>query len=142
MKVSAIQCNDCRDIIYSRARHDFRWCTCKNCAIDGGLDYLRVIGDGYKMKSLVIESTKEELYNDWNNSKDLFGLVSNTDQLNEVEKKAIFKYNNSHGALLCSGCRVILKDGSRFSDEEMEAFQGVTELEAQYCNTCKAGKEE
>ena len=87
MKVSAIQCNDCRDIIYSRARHDFRWCTCKNCAIDGGLDYLRVIGDGYKMKTLVIESTKEELYNDWNNSKDLFGLVSNTDQLNEVENK-------------------------------------------------------
>jgi len=59
---------------------------------------------------------------------------------NEVKKKAIFKYNNSHGALLCSGCRVILKDGSSFSDEEMEAFQGVTELEAQYCNTCKAGK--
>jgi len=39
------------------------------------------------MKTLVIESTKEGLYNDWNNSKDLFGLVSNTDQLNEVENK-------------------------------------------------------
>jgi hypothetical protein len=60
---------------------------------------------------------------------------------NEVKKKAIFKYNNSHGALLCSGCRVILKDGSSFSDEEMEAFQGATELEAQYCNTCKAGED-
>ena len=61
---------------------------------------------------------------------------------NEMENKAIFKFNNSHGALLCSGCRVILKDGYRFSDEEMAAFQGATELEAQYCNTCEAGKEE
>ena len=61
---------------------------------------------------------------------------------NEVENKAIFKFNNSHGALLCSGCRVILKDGYRFSDEEMAAFQGFGELEAQYCNTCEARKEE
>jgi len=54
----------------------------------------------------------------------------------EVENKAIFKFNNSHGALLCSGCRVILKDGHKFSDKEMAAFQGTTKLEAQYCNTC------
>ena len=69
-------------------------------------------------------------------------VLPSTDQLNEVENKAIFKFNNSHGALLCSGCRVILKDGYRFSDEEMAAFQGATELEAQYCNTCEAGKKE
>ena len=68
--------------------------------------------------------------------------LSSTDQLNEVENKAIFKFNNSHGALLCSGCRVILKDGYRFSDEEMAAFQGTTELEAQYCNMCEVGEEE
>ena len=61
---------------------------------------------------------------------------------NEVENKAIFKFNNSHGALLCSGCRIILKDGYRFSYEEMAAFQGATELEAQYCNTCETRKEE
>ena len=69
-------------------------------------------------------------------------VLPSTDQLNEVENKAIFKFNNSHGALLCSGCRVILKDGNRFSDKEMAAFQGFGELEAQYCNTCEAGKEE
>ena len=69
-------------------------------------------------------------------------VLPSTDQLNEVENKAIFKFNNSHGALLCSGCRVILKDGYRFSDEEMAAFQGEGELEAQYCNTCEARKEE
>ena len=70
-------------------------------------------------------------------------LVSAVEQgENEVENKAIFKFNNSHGALLCSGCRVILKDGYRFSDKEMAAFQGATELEAQYCNTCEVGEEE
>jgi len=61
---------------------------------------------------------------------------------NEVENKAIFKFNNSHGALLCSGCRIILKEGYRFSEEEVAAFQGEDKLEAQYCNTCEAGKEE
>jgi len=68
--------------------------------------------------------------------------LPSTDQLSEVENKAIFKFNNSHGALLCSGCRIILKEGYRFSDEEVAAFQGEDKLEAQYCNTCEAGKEE
>ena len=56
---------------------------------------------------------------------------------NEVENKAIFKFNNRHGALLCSGCRVILKEGYRFSDEEMAAMKGEGELEAQYCKKCE-----
>jgi len=72
--------------------------------------------------------------------KALVGAVEQGE--NEVENKAIFKFNNSHGALLCSGCRVILKEGYRFSDEEMAAMKGEGELEAQYCNTCEAGKEE
>ena len=52
-------------------------------------------------------------------------------------KKAIFKFNNRHGALLCSECRVILKEGYRFSDEEMSAMKGEGELEAQYCKECE-----
>ncbi len=49
----------------------------------------------------------------------------------EVERlqekvQAIYKYNNGKGALLCSGCRIILKEGTDFSEKE-----------AQYCNKCE-----
>lgn len=32
-------------MIYSRNRHDFRWCSCKTVAIDGGSDYTRITGN-------------------------------------------------------------------------------------------------
>jgi hypothetical protein len=61
-------------------------------------------------------------------------------QLNELVNKAIFKFNNRHGALLCSGCRVILKAAHIFSAEEMTAMKGEGELEAQYCKKCEEEK--
>ncbi len=51
--------------------------------------------------------------------------------------KAIFKYNSGVGALLCSECRIILKEAYRFSDQEMAAMKGEGELEAQYCEDCE-----
>lgn len=35
-----IQCPECKDIIYSVSRHDFRYCECQKHFIDGGRDYL------------------------------------------------------------------------------------------------------
>lgn len=37
---NAIQCKHCGDIIESRSVHDFKFCSCKSCAVDGGHDYL------------------------------------------------------------------------------------------------------
>ena len=39
---NAIKCNHCGDVIESKYRHDFKWCSCKTVFIDGGLDYTRV----------------------------------------------------------------------------------------------------
>lgn len=39
--VNKIQCKKCKDVIESKHIHDFKWCTCKSIAIDGGLEYLR-----------------------------------------------------------------------------------------------------
>lgn len=39
------KCRKCGDVIESRHVHDFVWCSCKAIAVDGGLDYLRRIGD-------------------------------------------------------------------------------------------------
>lgn len=51
-------------------------------------------------------------------------------------KKAIFKFNNGNGALLCSNCFVIIKVGSKMTDLELEALKGNIKLQAQYCDKC------
>lgn len=38
---NAIQCKHCGDVIESTYRHDFKWCSCRTCAIDGGHNYLK-----------------------------------------------------------------------------------------------------
>lgn len=39
-----IQCLNCKDIIFSKHRHDYVTCSCEGCAVDGGLAYLRRVG--------------------------------------------------------------------------------------------------
>lgn len=41
MKVSALKCPVCEVVIWSKSRHDFRYCDCKKCFIDGGRSYTR-----------------------------------------------------------------------------------------------------
>lgn len=41
IKHNRIKCKKCGDIIESFYRHDYKWCSCGNCAVDGGHDYLR-----------------------------------------------------------------------------------------------------
>lgn len=36
-----IRCNHCGDIIESFSVHDFKWCSCGTCAVDGGHEYMR-----------------------------------------------------------------------------------------------------
>ncbi len=43
--VNKIQCKKCKDIIESKHVHDFKWCKCRSIAVDGGLEYLRRIGN-------------------------------------------------------------------------------------------------
>ena len=42
MKVSAIKCTICDSVVWSQSRHDFRYCDCKKCFIDGGRSYTRM----------------------------------------------------------------------------------------------------
>jgi len=34
-------CPDCKEVIYSVNRHDYRKCSCGKCMVDGGRDYFR-----------------------------------------------------------------------------------------------------
>jgi Zn finger protein HypA/HybF involved in hydrogenase expression len=40
-----IQCNKCGDIIESKTTHDFKYCSCKSVAVDGGKEYLKRLGN-------------------------------------------------------------------------------------------------
>lgn len=55
---------------------------------------------------------------------------------NIEDEKAIIKFNNGRGAILCSNCRVIIKTFKDLSKEETKARE-LGELKAQYCEKCK-----
>ena len=87
MKIKARKCPLCKDLIFSRARHDFRNCSCGAIFVDGGFDYLRM---GFTTKAVesfrriktvdvIVDATKEELYDDWNKKTDKFGLIKKGD---------------------------------------------------------------
>jgi hypothetical protein len=76
-RVVAIECPKCGDLIYSRARHDFHWCSCKEVAIDGGFDYVRLAFTTIQPKQHIkyVNATRQELYDDWNTQKNKFGFI-------------------------------------------------------------------
>ena len=52
-----IKCKKCEDMPYSAHRHDFKECKCGAVAADGGMDYLRRVGNmsDYDELSISIE---------------------------------------------------------------------------------------
>jgi hypothetical protein len=84
MKIQTIKCPSCNDTIYSRARHDFRRCSCGEVAIDGGFDYIKIsFKDKFPERSEIeLDITKEDLYDDWNLSIDKYGLMALSTQTN------------------------------------------------------------
>lgn len=79
MTIQAVQCPDCKDIIFSRAAHDLRQCSCQSTFIDGGRSYTRV-GFGAAGEPLFVTLQLGQgvddavLFNDWNERTDIFGL--------------------------------------------------------------------
>ena len=43
--INGLVCLKCGDFIRSKNRHDFKFCSCKSVAIDGGSWYSRILGD-------------------------------------------------------------------------------------------------
>lgn len=87
MKINAIKCKNCGDIIWSRARNDFHWCTCESVAIDGGFSmYQRVLGDDFEDIEIDLDVTIEEAYEDWNRHFDQLGIIHTDDNMEFVSK--------------------------------------------------------
>jgi hypothetical protein len=77
-KVTCVSCPNCADTLFSRANHDWRICTCGDTFVDGGFERMRIgAKDCNKIKTFtkIIKASKQELYDDWNHSKDQYGLI-------------------------------------------------------------------
>lgn len=77
VEVAAQVCSLCHYTIFSRARHDYRFCQCGEIGIDGGFDYRKgswKTTPGWDI-TLVIPASRRELYDDWNTRADKFGLI-------------------------------------------------------------------
>jgi len=59
MEINAIRCKVCGDIIWSRHVHDFRYCSCKKVAIDGGREYCRTMGELDNIEFLIGDVDKD-----------------------------------------------------------------------------------
>lgn len=77
MKINAVKCKECGDIIWSRAQHDFHWCSCDSVAVDGGPRLERILGEPKDYETLEIDLpiTEREAYNDWNFGKNKLGII-------------------------------------------------------------------
>ena len=60
------------------------------------------------------------------------------------DRRAIVKFNGGNLALLCSNCKVIMKTGKDFTQEELDYTLGKLKnnLPPQYCEKCKEKKDE
>ena len=54
------RCVQCGDEPYSAHRHDFRYCKCGAMAVDGGMDYLRRLGNPADIVDLSISITEDD----------------------------------------------------------------------------------
>ena len=85
MKVFGVYCYNCKNFIYSRARHDFNPCNCwdenKNMAlaIDGGQsDYFKLTSGEkalFKFLHIKIEESEDELILDWSSQENKLGRI-------------------------------------------------------------------
>lgn len=78
MLINARHCPKCNYVIFSRVRHDFRWCKCKTIGIDGGQEYEHLTFKKSPKEALRIQLdisiTPKELFDDWNLRYDKWGF--------------------------------------------------------------------
>ena len=78
LTIKAIECQECGDVIYSRTHQDFRQCTCGSISVSGGLQYFKYDtgpASTFKIKKIQVNATITELYEDYNQMTDEYGLI-------------------------------------------------------------------
>lgn len=78
MRIKAIKCNTCNNIVYSRAEGDYRECPCGGVGAFGGQAYAKYNAPAASPHEKIIISLdirSDDLYNDWKEMVDCYGLI-------------------------------------------------------------------
>ena len=100
MNISGLFCHRCYSVVFSRSRHDMRFCQCGAIAIDGGRDYSKVCYqslDDFDICNITLQCkiTASMLYQDWNKMQDKYGLHFITDKDIKVKIEDVKVYEQS-----------------------------------------------
>lgn len=83
MVISAVQCNNCNCVIYSRHKDDYRCCECGLISVSGGQSNQVVMSTSsfahsktLPRKKITVDVTLDVLYDDFESGQDRFGLIS------------------------------------------------------------------
>jgi ribosomal protein L37AE/L43A len=78
MLVNAVLCESCKDLVYSRAEQDIRYCSCGRVGVKGGHKFVTLVNeDAEHVKHRVeVEATERQLIDDWRSCQNVFGVIS------------------------------------------------------------------
>ena len=79
MLVNAVECKECKMIVFSRASEDVRHCACGRVVVMGGHRHFKYdvyTEPAHEVKKINIQASAEELFNDWKDMRDEYGLMS------------------------------------------------------------------
>ena len=91
MKVKAIKCNSCGDIVYSRTEEDLRRCGCGAVSAHGGQSYSKFEpspGSDYVLIKIDINADPHDIYRDWSDMIDSYGLIKGSTKGKNTYEKA------------------------------------------------------
>lgn len=117
IRTNRIKCKKCGDIIESYNVHDFKWCSCKSVAVDGGREYLRRLGSSEDYEELSHHIQLAEIVTDG------FEIVENA-----LSKKDL-PYSDIH-------CHVCGSDNVSIQKGNGEAIIGDDRI-ALVCHDCE-----
>lgn len=78
MLVNAVQCKECRTLVFSRAENDARFCSCGKLGVTGGHLRTKILGEAMlaiKHKVEVAGADEKTLVNDWMTRQNKFGFI-------------------------------------------------------------------
>ena len=81
MFIDAVECLRCGDTMYSRSKHDMRACYC------GDVHITAVSEKRSKKTRIKVDVTESQLYDDWNNRVDKYGLITKSIHLRKKSWK-------------------------------------------------------
>jgi len=79
MKITGAHIFETGEVIYSRARHDFRWDDTRTVAVDGGFDYFKLCythRDSFEVVEFDLDVDKNTLLSDYNAGTDCYGSTT------------------------------------------------------------------